>query len=60
MKDVKVIRRETFYGEFKRVFTLPDNVDVSAIKAECRDGVLRVHMPKLAVEATKPLKITVQ
>lgn len=60
VKDVKVIRRETFYGEFERVFTLPENIDVNAIKAECKDGVLRVHLPKLAVEATKPLKITVQ
>jgi HSP20 family molecular chaperone IbpA len=35
-------------------------VEVKTIKAECKDGVLRVHLPKLAVEATKPLKITVQ
>jgi HSP20 family protein len=60
VKDVKVIRRETFYGEFERTFTLPDNVDVKAIKAECKDGVLRVHLPKLAIEAAKPLRITVQ
>jgi HSP20 family protein len=59
-KAVKVIRREVFYGEFERVFMLPDNVDVHAIKAECRDGVLWVHLPKVVVEATKPLKITVQ
>ncbi|HSL70854.1 MAG TPA: Hsp20/alpha crystallin family protein [Longimicrobiales bacterium] len=60
VKDVKILRRETFYGEFERVFTLPEHVDVKAIKAECKDGVLRVHLPKLAVEAPKPLKITVQ
>jgi HSP20 family protein len=60
VKDVKVIRRETFYGEFERTFTLPDNVDVKAIKAECKEGVLRVHLPKLAIEAAKPLRITVQ
>jgi HSP20 family protein len=59
-RDVKVIRRETVYGEFERVFTLPDNVDAKAIKAECKDGVLWVHVPKLAVEAAKPLKIAVQ
>ena len=60
VKDAKILRREVYYGEFERVFTLPDNVEVNAIKAECKDGVLRVHLPKLAVEATKPLKITVQ
>ena len=60
VKDVKLIRREAFYGEFERTFTLPENIDAKAIKAECKDGVLRVHLPKLPVEATKPLKITVQ
>jgi HSP20 family protein len=60
VKDVKVLRREVGYGEFERMFTLPENVDVNAIKAECKDGVLRVHLPKLAVAAPKPLKITVQ
>jgi HSP20 family protein len=60
VKDVKVLRRETFYGEFERMFVLPENVDVNAIKAECKDGVLRVHLPKLEVEVTKPLKIKVQ
>jgi HSP20 family protein len=60
VKDAKVLRREVFYGEFERMFTLPENVNVDAIKAECKDGVLRVHLPRLAVEATKPLKITVQ
>ena len=60
VKDVKLIRRETYYGEFERVFTLPEHIDAKAIKAECKDGVLRVYLPKLAVEATKPLKITVQ
>jgi HSP20 family protein len=60
VKDLKVIRREAYYGEFERTFALPENVDVKAIKAECKDGVLRVHLPKLAIEAAKPLTIAVQ
>jgi HSP20 family protein len=60
VKDAKVLRREVAYGEFERTFTLPENVDVNAIKAECKDGVLRVHLPRLPVEAAKPLKIAVQ
>jgi HSP20 family protein len=60
VKDAKILRREVGYGEFERMFTLPEYVDVNAIKAECKDGVLRVHLPKLAVAAPKPLKITVQ
>jgi HSP20 family protein len=60
VKDAKVLRREAVYGEFERMFTLPENVDVNAVKAVCKDGVLRVYLPKLAVEAPKPLKIAIQ
>ena len=29
-----------------RVFTLPDNVDDNGIKAEFKDGILNVRLPK--------------
>ena len=38
--------RERRYGTFERVFTLPRNVDAGNIKAEYRDGVVEIHMPK--------------
>lgn len=60
LKEVKVHRREMFYETFERMFELPENVDVNLIKAECKNGVLTVHLPKLPVEAVKPVKITVQ
>lgn len=39
---------ERHYGTFTRAFTLPDAVDEGQIKAEFRDGVLRVTLPKAA------------
>ena len=39
-------RIESMYGRFSRSFVLPSNVDESKIKADCKDGVLRVHLPK--------------
>jgi len=45
-------RVENFYGKFARTFSLPDNVDESKIQAQCKDGVLKVHLPKS--KATKP------
>jgi len=45
------IRVESFYGSFSRSFSLPDNVDPKGIQAECKDGVLKVRIPK-----TKPSK----
>lgn len=41
------IRVESFYGAFSRTFSLPDNIDPKAIHAESKDGVLRVHVPKV-------------
>ena len=39
-------RVESFYGKFTRTFSLPENVNESKIKADCKNGVLRVHLPK--------------
>lgn len=50
-------RRERTYGEFQRVFTLPEGVNAEDIKADFKDGVLEVHIPKAEVE--EPKKITI-
>lgn len=59
-KDANEIRVESFYGTFSRSFSLPDNVDTSAIRAESRDGVLRVHVPKKELAKAKAIAIDVQ
>jgi HSP20 family protein len=56
-KADNVYRAERFYGSFSRSFTLPVTVDTERIKAEYRDGILHVTLPK--VEAAKPRKIKV-
>ncbi len=38
---------ERRYGRFERSFTLPRSVNVDDIKANFRNGVLEVHMPKV-------------
>jgi HSP20 family protein len=53
-------RTERFYGTFERSFALPDDVDPKGIHAECKDGVLIVSLPRLAVQKPKPLAITIQ
>lgn len=57
-KTANEIRVESFYGMFSRSFQLPDNIDVNAIRAESKDGVLRLHIPK--TEAVKPKAIAVE
>lgn len=50
-------RMERMYGKFSRSFTLPTNVDVSNVKANYRNGVLEVKLPKK--EEAKPKQINV-
>jgi HSP20 family protein len=50
-------RVERAYGAFSRSFTLPTSVDTEHIKAEFKDGVLRVTLPKR--EEAKPKQISI-
>jgi HSP20 family protein len=45
-KKDNFIRKERHYGEFKRSFYV-DNIDDTKIKAEFKDGVLKIIVPKL-------------
>ena len=49
---------ERFDGRFRRVVSLPDDIDPNAVSAEYRDGVLRVAIKRR--EATQPRRIAVQ
>jgi HSP20 family protein len=50
---------ERFYGSFTRSFTLPENVEEKAIRAESKDGILYVHLPKRA-RAEKPKVVQIK
>ena len=58
-KKKKYHRIERSYGAYTRSFALPDNVDGSAVKAEFKEGVLRVTLPKVDVE-DDPGKIEIE
>ena len=59
-KTEKSHRIETVYGRFARSFSLPENVDATAIRAEASDGVITVHVCKMKREPKKPTEIKVQ
>jgi HSP20 family protein len=47
-KDSKSLRREQFYGAFQRTVKLPCNVDVEKVRANSKNGVMVIRMPKAA------------
>jgi HSP20 family protein len=45
-------------GDFYRAFTINESIDAERISAECKNGILIVHLPK--VEAVRPRQIKVR
>ena len=50
-------RRERLAGSFDRTVTLPVEIDTDRIKAEYRDGILALYLPR--AERDRPKAITV-
>lgn len=48
---------ERFAGRFRRVVTLPDDVDPNAVSAKYRDGVLHISIQRRA--AAQPRRISI-
>lgn len=45
-KNEKYTRKEFFYNAFSRSFTLPKTIDLDKIRADYKDGVLSISLPK--------------
>jgi HSP20 family molecular chaperone IbpA len=58
VKDLQATHVEVPYPKYRRTFTLGKELDRDKVAAEFRQGVLRLHIPK--VEHVKPRKIEVQ
>ncbi len=50
--------REYDEGDFYRAFSIHESIDSSRIAAECKNGVLTIHLPKS--EAARPRQIKVR
>lgn len=57
-KEGRLIRQERRYGKFVRSMRFGDSVDADKIKADYKDGVLKLMLPK--AEKVKAKKIDVQ
>ena len=56
-ENAEYYRRERFDGEFRRVLTLPEDVDPERVTAKYSDGVLRITIQRR--ESARPRQITV-
>ena len=54
----RFLLQEYEVGDFYRAFKIHESIDNAKIAAECKNGVLVVHLPK--VEPARPRQITVQ
>jgi HSP20 family protein len=50
-------RRERVWGRFDRTMTLPIGVDADGAKAECRDGILALFLPRAERDKPKPIRV---
>jgi len=57
VREENYYRKERAFGKFQRSFTLPADVDPNKIKAEFKDGLLKIEVPM--PEEKRPKQITI-
>jgi HSP20 family protein len=59
VKDENYHRIERSYGSFARSFSLPNSINAEKVKAEFKDGLLTLTLPKREEAKPKTIKIDV-
>ena len=59
VKEQNYHRIERSYGSFARSFSLPNSISAEKVKAEYKDGLLTLTMPKREEAKPKTIKIDV-
>lgn len=54
----KVVHSERYYGSVSRSFSLPVDVDAQGAKADYKDGVLNLTLPKKTSVASRRLSVS--
>jgi HSP20 family protein len=58
-KNRRFHRVERYYGRFERTFSIPDDAKADGVKADFKDGVLRVRLAKSEKALPKQIEVTV-
>ena len=53
------LRREQAYGSFYRSFQLPENVNSDQIRANSKNGLLEIYLPKAEEQKSKAKRINI-
>jgi HSP20 family protein len=57
--DKKYHRKERRYGSFVRSFSLPEDALASDVKAQFKDGVLTVNIPRREPQKTQTIDVNI-
>jgi HSP20 family protein len=57
-EDASLHRRERLAGRFDRSVSLPVEVDPDGVKAECRDGILAIFLPRAERDTARSIDIS--
>ncbi|MDD4931095.1 MAG: Hsp20/alpha crystallin family protein [Candidatus Colwellbacteria bacterium] len=55
--DENYLYQECYWGKFSRSIILPQEVDPDKAKADFKNGILKIRLPKIAKGKTRKLKI---
>ncbi|MBF2017998.1 MAG: Hsp20/alpha crystallin family protein [Rivularia sp. T60_A2020_040] len=53
-------RTEFRYGKFERIIPLPARIQNTDVKADYKDGILNLHLPKAQEEKNKVVKVNLE
>jgi len=56
-EDVNYYRKERYDGAFRRVISLPEDVDPDRVAAHYRDGILQIRMPRREKAGTRQIEV---
>ncbi len=57
-EKASVHRRERLAGRFDRAITIPVEIDADKVKAECRDGMLALYLPRAERDKPRSIKLS--
>ncbi len=59
VREGENFRSERFFGRFHRTISMPTKVDADKIKANYKDGILSVELPKAAEVKAKQIEVKI-